>query len=241
MAYCDGDSHFNHTCQKFGIKYIGPLKIRSLTMEDTLTDIPHIDSVVDVKRYIRERQNIPIYRQTLMFQGDSIDNDLEHISSIFLKVDSEKEFIFNLLITNLDQPFDVKIRYTYHINLYAPVTIQISDTVAIIKLKFLEEHNPRLSIRPFGQNLQENIKKYKLDPRPLDCYKLHLGNETLELENNKTAQDYNLDSYSELVLTKSKLIRFHFKNSENVIEKSISIWPGITDAREEYKNFKTTL
>ena len=149
--------------------------------------------------------------------------------------------IFLVITGDEDQPFEVRIRYTYHLSIYAGVTIQISDTIATIKLKYLEEHKLKLNIRSFGENLHENIKRYKLEPRPLDCYRLYLDDTTEELENEKTAQDYNVDSYSAFKLVKVKLLRFHFENTERVIEKSMSIWPRglcVSDTRSYYRNFK---
>ena len=41
----DLDYRFKDACQKFGIKYFGPLKIRSLTMEESLPNIHKVKTV----------------------------------------------------------------------------------------------------------------------------------------------------------------------------------------------------
>ena len=92
-------------------------------MEDIQININQVKTVEDVRRQIREKREIPIYRQTSMFQGNML-NDHETISNIFSKFDLEKEFVFYLVITgDEDQPFEVKIKYTYHVSIYVAVTI----------------------------------------------------------------------------------------------------------------------
>ena len=77
LAYTEEvDDHIDAICRKYGFKQIGPLKIRSLTMEEKLTNFQELPSIFDVKKEIRQKHNIPCSRQTLMFQNEVLSGDI---------------------------------------------------------------------------------------------------------------------------------------------------------------------